>query len=192
MQLYGKRKVRYRNIIPNEEAAMSAVAEAAVGEIASLRHFARLSDRVLRVNVDGVTHAESLIQPQPAGNCLNFVVGHLVAVYNNALPLVGQELVMERAALERYQRGAPPLTDPAEAMDLGELMAAWATAAERMDAGLAGLAPEVLDQPAPFSPSGDPNETVRSLVATVLFHQAYHAGQTGVLRRVTGHEGAIK
>jgi hypothetical protein len=171
---------------------MSAVAEAAVGEIESLRHFARLSDWVVRANLDDVTHAESLVQPQPAGNCLNFVLGHLVATYNNALPLVGQEPVMDRAALERYQRGAPPLTDPADAMDLGELTAAWATAADRMDAGLAGLTPEVMEQKAPFSPSDNPNETVRSLITTVLFHQAYHVGQTGVLRRVAGHEGAIK
>jgi hypothetical protein len=33
---------------------------------------------------------------------------------------------------------------------------------------------------------------VRSLLATVAFHQAYHAGQTGTLRRVVGKSGAIK
>lgn len=171
---------------------MNAVVPQAAGEIEALRHFARLSDRVVHVNLEGVTHEESLIQPQPGGNCLNFVLGHLVAVYNNALPLVGQERVMDPAAIRRYDRGSPPLTDPAEAMDLGELMSAWETAAARMEAGLATLTPEVLDQPAPFSPGDDPNETVRSLIATVLFHQAYHAGQTGVLRRITGHPGAIR
>jgi hypothetical protein len=49
-----------------------------------------------------------------------------------------------------------------------------------------------MDGPAPFSPSKNPKETLRSLLTTVLFHQAYHSGQTGLLRRIAGKEGAIK
>lgn len=131
------------------------------------------------------------MRPEPAGNCLNWVVGHLVCVYNNALPLLGQEHVVDPATLARYDRGSDPIT-PAEAMEIGELMRIWDQAAPRVDAGLAALTPQVMAQPAPFSPSGDPDETVGSLVVTVLYHQAYHSGQTGVLRRVSGHEGAIK
>ncbi len=70
-------------------------------------------------------------------------------------------------------------------------MTAWDEATRRIDAGLAGLAPEALDQPAPHSPGNNPNETVRSLLSVTFFHQAYHAGQTGILRRIAGKEGAI-
>ena len=98
---------------------------------------------------------------------------------------------MDDAALKRYDRGSPPLTDPGEARDLGEMMAAWDETCRRVDAGLANLTSDALDRPAPFSPSGNPNETVRSLVSTILFHQSYHAGQLGVLRRVAGKPGAI-
>ena len=166
-------------------------ATAATTEIETFRHQAGMARDVVRINTDGVTHEESLIQPHPGGNCLNWVVGHLVCIYNNALPLLGQEPVMEKDALKRYDRGSSPLRDPADAMSFGELLAAWDRLAERVDAGLAGLTPEYLDQPAPFSPGDNPNETVRSLVSTVLFHQAYHAGQTGVLRRLAGKPGAI-
>ena len=38
----------------------------------------------------------------------------------------------------------------------------------------------------------DPDETVGSLLSVVLFHQAYHAGQTAVLRRVAVKDGAIR
>ena len=71
-------------------------------------------------------------------------------------------------------------------------MSALNEAAERVDAGLAALGPDLLDQPAPTSPSGDPDETVRTLLTTVMWHQAYHTGQTGVLRRIAGKEGAIR
>lgn len=146
---------------------------------------------MVRANLAGLTHDESLIQPRPGGNCLNWVVGHLLSVYNSTLPLLGQQPVLEKSALARYERGSAPLEGPGEAREFGELVAAWDTATERIDTGLAGLTNDVLDRPAPFSPSKDPNETVRSLLTTVLFHQAYHAGQTAVLRRLVGKEGAI-
>jgi hypothetical protein len=61
-----------------------------------------------------------------------------------------------------------------------------------VDAGLAAIDPETFDDPVPESPTGNPDETVRSLMSTVMFHQAYHAGQTAVLRRIAGKEGAIR
>jgi hypothetical protein len=77
-------------------------------------------------------------------------------------------------------------------VDVDSLLAAWDQLADRVDVGLAGLSLDVLDRPAGFSPSGNPEETVGSLLSTVLFHQAYHAGQLGLLRRISGHEGAIR
>jgi uncharacterized damage-inducible protein DinB len=171
---------------------MTTAAPAVASEAAVLRHQAHITHQVLRMNLEGVTQEESLIQPEPGGNCLNWVVGHLLWVHNNALRLLGQEPAIDPADLKRYERGSPPITDAAEARDVREMMAAWDQACERMDAGLAGITPEFLDRPAPESPSGDPNETNRTLLSTILFHQAYHSGQTGVLRRIAGKEGAIK
>jgi len=170
---------------------MTADAPSTVGEIELLRHQAHVTHVVVRLNTEGVTQEESLLQPEPAGNCLNWVVGHLVAIYERALPVLGQQPVMEPGAMARYDRGSPPLRDPAQAIRLGDLLDAWDEASRRVDAGLAGLDPATLGAPAPFSPGGDPGETMRSLLATVLFHQGYHAGQTGILRRLAGREGAI-
>ena len=157
-----------------------------------LRLLTRASDQVLRVNVDGITHEESLIQPQPGGNCLNFIVGHLVCVYNNALPLLGQQPVLPADRIGRYDRGSQPMTDSGEAMDFGELLKAWREATKRFDAGLADLSQEDLDRKAPFSPGNNPDETVGSLLGFVSFHQAYHVGQTALSRRLIGKPGAIK
>lgn len=170
---------------------MATAALETLSEVGVYRHQAGMIRHVVRMNVDGVTQEESLIQPEPGGSCLNWVVGHLVNIYDATLPLLGQKPVMEEGALKRYARGTPPLKDPAEALELRDLMTAWDQAAERIDAGLAGLTAEVLDRPAPHSPSNNPNETVRSLLTTIFFHQAYHAGQAGLLRRIAGKEGAI-
>lgn len=170
---------------------MSATATTIGNEIATLRYQAGLVHKVVHINVAGITQQESLINPEPEGNCLNWVLGHLVCIYNNAMPLVGQEALPKPEKLKRYDRGSAPLRNASEAMELSELLSIWDEACKRVDAGLSTLTPETLDARAPFSPSNDPNETMRSLISTVLFHQAYHAGQLGVLRRVAGKPGAI-
>jgi hypothetical protein len=146
---------------------------------------------VVRLNLEGISHEQSLIQPRPAGNCLNWVVGHLVTVYNQVLPLLGQTPVESGGDLSRYARGSPALTRASDSVPLRELVSAWDEACVRVDTGLAALAPQRLEMLVPHSPTGDPEETLGSLLGVVLFHQAYHAGQLGILRRMAGEHGAI-
>lgn len=157
-----------------------------------LRQQAGMVHQVVKMNLDGVTQSESLIQPQPAGNCLNWVVGHLLAIYHQALPLLGQEPVIDKNVIRRYNRGSAPMLNGAEALDISELMSAWDECCMRVDAGLASLSDETLAMPAPMSPTNNPDETIGSLLSTVCWHQAYHTGQTGILRRIAGKAGAIK
>jgi hypothetical protein len=171
---------------------MSATAAEPIPHVAALLQQARVARIVVHRNVDGLTHEESLRQPAPGGNCLNWIMGHLAWTYAGAVGVVGQQTTLDQTALARYARGGDPITGPDEARDFGQLLAAFDEGSERFEAGLAALPAEALSRPAPSSPSGDPNETIGSLLATVLFHQSYHAGQTGVLRRLIGRAGAIK
>ncbi len=170
---------------------MTTTAAETLGEVRVLRHQVRAIHWVVKQNADDLTQQESLIQPQPAGNCLNWNVGHLLCVYDQILPMLGQPPVFGEHTLQRYGRGTAPLDNAAEALDLAQLMAAWDVAARRMEAGMESLTPEALDHPAPWSPTDNPEETVGSLLSTVLFHQAYHTGQTGLLRRMAGKGGTI-
>ena len=61
-----------------------------------------------------------------------------------------------------------------------------------LQAGLAGLTSDLLAAKAPFSPSQDEKETNGSLLAGLVFHEAYHNGQLGTLRRLSGAAGVIK
>jgi uncharacterized damage-inducible protein DinB len=172
--------------------ATATATHAIAGEIEILSRQAKAIHGVLRRNVEGLTQEDSLIQPQRGGNCLNWVVGHLLSVYELVLPGVGQQPVMGADALKRYARGSTELHEAGEALPLADLVAAWDETAKRIETGLATLTAEKMDAPAPFSPSNNPNETMRSLLSAVFFHQAYHTGQTGLLRRMAGKEGAIK
>jgi len=169
---------------------MTETAAAAHPQAEVFRHLAHINHKVLHINCEGLSQQDSLVQPEPAGNCLNWVVGHMVNVQDKIIGMLGGQPVMGDA-LARYERGSAPLTDAAQALPLDELLAAWDESATRLDAGLAGLTPEVLDRQVPDSPSKNPDETVRTLLGSVMFHQGYHAGQTGLLRRIAGKPGAI-
>jgi len=149
-----------------------------------------LCSYVLERNVGGVSHEESLISPQPGGNCLNWVLGHLTRTRNGVLTLVGQKPLFPNEELNAYDGWVP--FRPETALSFDELKRRFKALQEPLVNGLNGMSLEAMDKPAPLSPTGNPKETVGSLLASIAFHEAYHVGQTGLLRRVVGREGVVK
>src|SRR5688572_16032353 len=94
-------------------------------EIDLWRSQARMARDVIYANVQGLTHEDSLVQPRPGGNCLNWVLGHLMSVYDGFLTTLKQEPVMGGAVLERYARGGPPVEGAGDALDFQTLLTAW-------------------------------------------------------------------
>jgi hypothetical protein len=147
---------------------------------------------VFRRNTDGVTHTESLRIPQPTANCINWVGGHVVATRDNLLGLLGQAPVFTPAETETYKRGAPPLTDPSKAMAWDRIVAALDMSQERLRAGLASITPEQLVAPMPADKNPFGVDSMGDMIAVFSFHDGYHVGQLGVLRRLCGKPGAVK
>lgn len=141
-------------------------------------------------NLEGLSNEESLVAAEKGGNSANWVVGHLLTAYDNLVQVVGGDRVCDPEQMAPYRRGSGPL-DPTKARTLEELLADLDQSHARAVAGLGELTAEALAAPAPSSPRNDPNETIGSLIGLIAFHQAYHVGQTGVLRRMVGREGAI-
>lgn len=161
-----------------------------VPEVALFRRNAKIIRDAVKLNVEGLSHEESLISPQPAGSCANWVLGHMLYSYEQTLPFIAQRPVLTEGALERYRRGSPPLADGSEAREFAELLRVWDEAAKRIDAGLEGLTSEALARSHNYF-GGKSETTLARFLNFIFFHQAYHAGQLGLLRRVAGKEGAI-
>lgn len=146
----------------------------------------RLCHRVVKINVGEVTHEESLKRPEPAGNCLNWVLGHLVATRCAFLRGFGAEPVWTPAECRPYDRHAPPLDDPKKARRLEEIWSAYDLSQERLLAAISRLTPEKLQEPIPPELREGPADTMGALLAFLGLHDSYHTGQTGVLRRLIG------
>lgn len=155
---------------------------------AMLRHQLHVTHVVAAQNLEGMTARDSLVQPPGGGNCANWILGHLVNVHNELAGVLGVAPVWEAPELERA--GPEPIREAEGALDWEELVARFAEAEPRLGAALEGLSDEALAEVIPTPAFGDTPRGV--LLATILFHQAYHAGQLATARRLAGLPGAIR
>jgi len=146
-----------------------------------------LAFRTTAMNTEGMSHEDSIRQPVPAGNCANWILGHLTDVQNEVMKLLGLEPAWDSEAL---QRTADPITNEAEAIDWDAMRRAFLAAEEPCAAAIDALPPEKLDEPGYPNPLGG-EMTFGELLNFLGFHQCYHAGQLGLTRRVAGLDGAI-
>jgi uncharacterized damage-inducible protein DinB len=154
-------------------------------QIQSLSKLYGLNHYTLTVNLAGLTHEDSVAGPNPGGNCANWVLGHILANRNAILSLLHEEPVLGEAEAKVYERGSPQMNGGAGAIPLERLIQDLERSQERLLRGLSRLSPEDLDAPVEQS-------TLGATLAFLQFHEAYHAGQVGLLRRMAGREGAIR
>jgi len=149
-----------------------------------------VSGYVTLKNIEGVDHEDSLAQPKPAGNCANWVLGHMVKARNGTLGVLGQKPFASGDKFAAY--GNEPIRKKEQALPWNELVDLFKSSQAPLEKALETVKTEDLAKPASFSPTGNPNETVGSLLASLAFHEAYHAGQLGLLRRLGGREGTVR
>jgi hypothetical protein len=147
----------------------------------------RFAHGALERNLDGVSEAEALRAPPEGGNCMNWQVGHLLWSRNRVHALLGAGPAWPQrlGPSDPYHRGVTGLGSD-EARPLVELRAARAESQAIVLDGLERLTAARSGEPATDT------MTVGEQLAFLGFHEGYHAGQVGLLRRLMGRAGAIK
>jgi uncharacterized damage-inducible protein DinB len=161
-------------------------------DVTPLRIQLQMTGYVTKKNMEGITHAESLIQPRESGNCLNWVLGHMVAHRNQMLQLMGGEPLENAQDLARYGRGSSPIMDSRDALRFEDLLRDFLSLQDLLLVALDGMTREQLAAPAPMKMTDTDPETIGSLLSGLVFHEAYHSGQGGLLRRILGKEPIIR
>jgi uncharacterized damage-inducible protein DinB len=153
-------------------------------EPAALAKLYAINVQSLKLNTEGVSHEESVRPPSEGGNSLNWVLGHIVANRNGILDLVGAPPIWSEELATPYERGSTPL-DPGAAQPLNRILADLDRAQETLTRRLGEIGSADLAAQRGKS-------TVGEQLAFLQFHEAYHAGQVGLLRRLLGKPGAIR
>lgn len=146
----------------------------------------------IHANVGGVTQAESLQSPPGGGNGINWVVGHIVNTRNAMHALLASEPVLDETGAAIYGRHTAPLGPDSTCLEIDQLLAHLDASQEVLREKLASTDAEHLAAEVPDLFHPEEKSTRAETLATLLFHEAYHAGQLGTIRRTLGKDAAIK
>src|SRR5688572_5988966 len=128
---------------------------------------------LLKAQVDGLAHEETLLQLPFRGNCLNWVIGHLVTSRIDILERLGEPRFWSAEETAIYDRGSEPITEAncEKAMRFEKLMEDWEHSQTLMLAALEHKTAEEWDV-------SNGRSTFAEQMGFLHFHEAYHVGQT--------------
>lgn len=142
---------------------------------------------VIHKQTEGLTHADSLLQLPFRGNCLNWVLGHIVEHRDKVLVLLNQPPTLSEAEETWYQTGSEPIKNGQEVVPLEKLLSALDQAQEQITEGLRQATPEVLAT----IYDKERQQTVGDRIAGLHWHETYHVGQLEILRQLAGPNDAV-
>lgn len=129
-----------------------------------------------------LAHEQSLLQLPFRGNCMNWVLGHMLEARNEMLQRLGQLPVLPAPDDALYKRESAPLTAASPVVPLATLLAGFAESLPRIEQGLAATAEAALDTII----NEERQTTLRAHLSFLVWHEAYHLGQLEYLRQLTG------
>jgi uncharacterized damage-inducible protein DinB len=147
-----------------------------------------LTHQLIRMQTDGLSNKDSLLQPPFRGNCLNWVLGHILEGRNTALTLLGESPIWDKEKVSRYGRGSEAITQGEQALPLDRLLEDLDRSQERIAAALKRTTPQALATDVPFRGSQRP---LGQALASQHWHETYHTGQLELLRQLAGTNDAI-
>lgn len=145
---------------------------------------------VLKMQCKDLTQEQSLKQLPFRGNCMNWIVGHLVTNRNNVLKLLEASDLIEDVDVSRYQRESEPITfESVGVLTLDSLLEMLGRSQTHLDRLLEEISDEELDRKIAFF--GNKVMTVAEWLLFFLFHDTYHTGQSEILRQAAGMDDKI-
>jgi uncharacterized damage-inducible protein DinB len=144
---------------------------------------------VIKAQTEGLSHADSVLQPPFRGNCLNWVLGHMADTRNGMLQLLGEEAILSENHAKRYGYGSEPVCgDAGDILTLEQLIAVLKQGQSALAARLEGITPEELAQE---TESFLGTTTLGKLMFFLFWHESYHVGQTEILRQLAGTDDKV-
>lgn len=153
----------------------------------TIQDFTRLlsiEHTMIHTQTEGLTQADTLIQPKPSGNCMNWVLGHLLDNQITLLTLVGKESPVDPVLLERYLRDSEPvISDGPGVLTLERLLDGLDLVQAALIARLGEMSDADFRREIEFRGR---TITVGWRVLFLNFHFTYHVGQLELLRQLAG------
>ena len=142
----------------------------------------QLTSKALVYNLEGISDVEALKQPGGGGNCINWLVGHVIVSRDTYFMQLGRDPVLPESMRNRYVRGSQPVSTGDDIYQLSELLQYFKKSNETFQDFFESISKKGITLS---------NEQIQDL-GGIIFHDAYHVGQVAIVRRTLGKEGVIK
>ena len=144
-----------------------------------LKRMLQTNDAFVRECVRDLSDAESRQRPLDIGNSFHWVLGHMVIYRDAILELLGRPRLHPEAARVAFKRNADPTAgEPDVAFET--LVADFETAGPQLQEALAAASDAQLQA------AYNDKYSVEQRLVHLVWHEAYHVGQLGMLRRLAG------
>ncbi len=139
-----------------------------------------LHTMALRMNAGDFTHADSLFTPEIGGNCVNWLLGHLLVSRDDLMMRMEYSTSLPDGFRAIYAQGSDGRrTD--HFLPYEDLVQLWGT-----------LHTSLIERFKRVDITNHDTLPAFEKFDLMQFHEAYHIGQMGLLRRLMGKEGQIK
>ncbi len=154
--------------------------EAAVQALAD--QFNVVTNAYLRA-LEGLDREALLTRPSPRSNPAMWVAGHLVQSRARLINILGGSRQLPWPEL--FRTGST-IVDANAYPDAAAIAAMWKELTAELMQRLEALGPDALAANAPPR-IASPDGSLRGAVALLAFHEGYHVGQLGFIRKLLGH-----
>ena len=146
-----------------------------------------LNDHLLGKALAGIKPDDLARRPGPNSNPLLWIVGHIVATRNLLARALGAGLDLPWAGKFAQKSAFDETAEYPEAAELEKIL-------RQLSAQLQVRLTQLSD--AELSARGPrefpiPDKTVRGTIAFLIYHEAYHVGQVGYLKKWLGYPGIV-
>jgi crotonobetainyl-CoA:carnitine CoA-transferase CaiB-like acyl-CoA transferase len=155
--------------------------------LATLVPLFRANNDLFRSGLAGVSREDLLRRPHNESNPLIWVAAHALSWRSSLAKMVGADVNNPWAKLFE---GGTKLEADMEYPEASEVVALWDDMTRRLMKRFEELSAEELAKAAPFGvPFGE--NTLRGAIVFLNFHETYHIGQIGFLRKWLGYSQLI-
>jgi hypothetical protein len=123
-----------------------------------------------------ITHGESIQTPSIGGNCIHWIVGHLVVARCNFLMFLNIPSIWDWPICKLFIPGSGPTVESADQLRFSRILADLDRTQDQLQAALNRTESSDLEL-------AKKDKTVAEHLAEYALHEAYHAGQLDLLRQ---------
>ncbi|MBD3170230.1 MAG: DUF664 domain-containing protein [candidate division Zixibacteria bacterium] len=145
------------------------------------------NSRTLDMTLRGFNDENSHTRPGDTGNSANFIFGHLVVHRIQIAKLLGIEFENPFPELFDYKA---KIRDSSTYPALSVIREVWDELNERVNDRIENLTGEELEADGPYEVKPFP-KTIGGCLCFLIFHEAYHIGQIGYIRKFNDLEAAF-